>query len=384
MKDRKIPKLLDMIAELIALPSISSVTPEFDMGNHKVSSLLANWCESIGFTVEIMPIPKREGHSNVIATLGTGAGGLVLAGHTDTVPCDESLWQSSPFKMTLRDNKLYGLGTTDMKAFLALAIEAASRIDPTSLTKPLTILATADEESSMSGAKALVEQRRPQADFAIIGEPTNMRPVRMHKGVMMESIRVTGKSGHSSNPALGNSALEGMYLAMGELLRFRDELQQKYNNPAFDVPVPTLNLGYIHGGDNPNRICGHCELTIDLRPLPGMKIDELRNLLHEKLNARLQATGLQLEFKALFDGIPAVETKASSPIVIATEKLTGYQAEAVAFGTEAPYFQSMGMDVVVLGPGDIAQAHQPDEFLYMDRLEPTVQQLQQLITKFCV
>lgn len=384
MKDRKIPKLLDMIAELIALPSISSVTPEFDMGNHKVSSLLANWCESIGFTIEIMPIPSREGHSNVIATLGTGAGGLVLAGHTDTVPCDESLWQSSPFKMALRDNKLYGLGTTDMKAFLALAIEAASRIDPASLTKPLTILATADEESSMSGAKTLVDQRRPQADFAIIGEPTNMRPVRMHKGVMMESIRVTGKSGHSSNPALGNSALEGMYLAMGELLRFRDELQQKYNNPAFDVPVPTLNLGHIHGGDNPNRICGHCELTIDLRPLPGMKIDELRNLLHEKLNARLQTTGLQLEFKALFDGIPAVETKASSPIVTATEKLTGYRAEAVAFGTEAPYFQSMGMDVVVLGPGDIAQAHQPDEFLYMDRLEPTVQQLQQLITKFCV
>ena len=236
----------------------------------------------------------------------------------------------------------------------------------------------------MSGAKTLVDKRRPQADFAVIGEPTNMRPVRMHKGIMMENIRITGRSGHSSNPAFGNSALEGMHTVISALLDFRRELQENYTHPAFDVPVPTLNLGHIHGGDNPNRICGACELSIDLRPLPGMDINELREWLHQRINTRLEASGLSVDFEPLFDGIPAVETSASSPLVLAAEKLTGYTAEAVAFGTEAPYLQAMGMDVIVLGPGDVACAHQPDEFLQLDRIEPTVKQLEALIHQFCM
>ncbi|MCG8383657.1 MAG: acetylornithine deacetylase [Gammaproteobacteria bacterium] len=384
MASRKIPPLFDMIAKLIALPSVSSVSAEFDMGNDAVSHLLAGWCESFGCATEIMPIQTRPGHSNMLATLGKGAGGLVIAGHTDTVPYNENLWQHDPFKATEADNRLYGLGTTDMKAFLALALEAASRVNPRQLKKPLFLLATAGEESNMSGAKTLVDKRRPHADFAVIGEPTNMRPVRMHKGIMMENIRITGRSGHSSNPAFGNSALEGMHTVISALLDFRRELQENYTHPAFDVPVPTLNLGHIHGGDNPNRICGACELSIDLRPLPGMDINELREWLHQRINTRLEASGLSVDFEPLFDGIPAVETSASSPLVLAAEKLTGYTAEAVAFGTEAPYLQAMGMDVIVLGPGDVACAHQPDEFLQLDRIEPTVKQLEALIHQFCM
>ena len=233
------------------------------------------------------------------------------------------------------------------------------------------------------GAKALVESKKPQARHAVIGEPTNLRPVRLHKGIMMESIRLTGHSGHSSDPALGNNALEGMHRVISELLDWRKQLQSQYNNSLFAVPVPTLNLGHIHGGDNPNRICAECELHIDLRPLPGMDLEELREMLKKRVSSALIDSGLKIDIQPLFDGTPAMETDANSAIVKATEALTGYNAEAVAFGTEGPYLNSMGMNTVVLGPGDIAQAHQPDEYLALERIEPTVLLLNKLIRKFC-
>jgi acetylornithine deacetylase len=112
----------------------------------------------------------------------------------------------------------------------------------------------------MCGAKSLTDLHRHLGRHAMIGEPTNMQPVRMHKGISMEAIRVDGRSGHSSDPSLGKNALEGMHLVLGEVIQWRSELQQRYQNPAFKVAFPTLNLGHIHGGDNPNRICGECEL----------------------------------------------------------------------------------------------------------------------------
>lgn len=378
------PKLLDMIAGLIAAPSVSSVSPQFDQGNRGVIDLLAGWLEDLGFRVEIQPLDIHPDKANLIATLGTGAGGLVLAGHTDTVPCDPELWNQDPFRLTERDQKLYGLGTSDMKAFLALAIEAARSFDAKQFREPITLLATADEESSMAGALALVEAGRPLGRHAIIGEPTGLRPVRTHKGIMMEAIRIRGHSGHSSDPALGNSALEGMYQVLGEILTWRTELQLRYRNPLFKVPVPTLNLGHIHGGDNPNRICGACELHIDLRPLPGMDLDELHNALEQRLTTRLAGSGLELRVEQLFAGTPAMETPAGAPIVQAAERLTGHSAEAVAFGTEGPYLNQLGMDTLILGPGDIEQAHQPDEYLRLDRINPTVDLLKRMIGEFCV
>lgn len=236
----------------------------------------------------------------------------------------------------------------------------------------------------MDGARALVRAGRPRARYALIGEPTGLRPIRMHKGVMMERIRLTGRAGHSSDPALGNSALEGMQRVMTELLAWRAELQAQYRHPAFHVPVPTLNLGYIHGGDNPNRICGECELHIDLRPLPGMELDELRAEMRRRLERLLAGSGLVLDLEPLFGGVPPFETDAASAIVRAAERLTGHAAAAVAFGTEAPYLQQLGMETVVLGPGDIAQAHQPDEYLALDRIQPTVELLTRLIEHFCI
>ena len=150
------------------------------------------------------------------------------------------------------------------------------------------------------------------------------------------------------------------------------------------MPTPTLNLGHIHGGDNPNRICGQCELTYDLRVLPGMDLRELREMLHQRLAQVVEPTGLELEFTLPFNGNQPMETDAASAIVRSAENLTGHQAEAVSFGTEAPFFASLGMDVVVLGPGNIDTAHQPDEFLELDRIDPTVTLLRQLVFQHCL
>jgi len=378
----KQPSLIHMIEQLIATPSVSCVNPDIDQSNLDVIDLLANWLEPLGFKVEILPV--ATGKANLIATLGSGDSGLLLAGHTDTVPYDEHRWDYDPFKLTENEQRLYGLGTSDMKAFIALSIQAAMSFDPATLSKPLTILATSDEETTMAGAKALLHQTKPKARYAIIGEPTNMHPIRMHKGILMESINITGLAGHSSNPALGHNALEAMHQVMQELLIWREELQQRYRNPLFDIPVPTLNLGHIHGGDNPNRICGQCELHIDIRPLPGMSREELRHELNQRLQQALPSQHFNLQTTSLFDGIEAMETAANSAIVKAAEKLCGETAGSVAFGTEAPYLNKMGIETLVMGPGGIAQAHQPNEYLEMKSINPTVSFLKNMITEFCV
>lgn len=380
----KIPKLLEMMAKLIETPSISSVSPQFDMGNREIIDLLANWLADCGYSVEIQPVKSPNDKANLIATRGAGSNGLVLAGHTDTVPYDEGRWQFDPFKLTQSEGKLYGLGTSDMKSFLALAIEAAHAFSATELKHPVTIVATADEESTMDGAKSLAERGRALGRYCVIGEPTNLIPVRQHKGILMEAIRLRGRSGHSSDPRYGNSALEGMFEVVGELLAYRGELQAQYQNPAFDVPTPTLNLGHIHGGDNPNRICADCELHLDIRPLPGMDIEQLRATLRQRVAGVAKQRNLQCRFKALFEGLPAMETPSDSRIVELAEELSERTSTAVAFATEGPYFNRLGMDTVILGPGDIAQAHQPDEYLLQDRIQPAVKLLRKLIRRVCV
>jgi acetylornithine deacetylase len=380
----KAPKLEELIQQLIALPSISCTNPALDQGNRNVINTLASWLEDMGFSTDIQPLNTDGSKANLIATIGNGSNGLVLAGHTDTVPFDENRWNSDPFRLTEANGRLYGLGTADMKSFFALIIEAIRELDLSSLQQPLIILATADEETSMSGARALNAGHLQGARFALIGEPTGLKPVRMHKGMMMEAIRLTGLSGHSSNPALGNSALEAMHRVITELLKWREEMQHANNNPLFEIPVPTMNLGHIHGGDNPNRICGHCELQIDIRPLPGMKLADLKNELQLRLQNTLAGTRFSYETLALLDGVPALETPAESALVKAVEKLTGAPAEAVAFSTEAPFYNKLGMDAVVLGPGSINQAHQPDEYLALEQIKPTVKLIQNLVKQFCV
>jgi len=205
----------------------------------------------------------------------------------------------------------------------------------------------------------------------------------MHKGIIMESVRVNGVAGHSSNPALGINAIEGLHQLIGDLLLWRQQLQQRHHDNRFEVSTPTLNLGLVHGGDNPNRICSHSELHFDLRLLPGMEIQSLRDELDQRLAELDRHSRCQFQRHSLIEGTEPMYTDPDSDIVKTLEKLTGHAAEAVAFCTEGPYLNALGMDTVIMGPGDIDQAHQANEYLRQDSIQPCVDLLQQLIAKFC-
>jgi acetylornithine deacetylase len=373
-----------MLAGLIQAPSVSSVNPEFDMSNRTAAERIAGWLDSAGFKVRLQEIPGHPGKVNVIGVLGRGPGGLVLAGHMDTVPYDQGRWDSDPFQLTERDGQYYGLGISDMKGFIAMAVEAGARHKADDLKQPLIVIATADEESSMCGGRALSEADLPKARYAIIGEPTAMKPVHMHKGILMEAVKVIGRSGHSSDPSLGRNALEGMHKAIAGLLEYRGELQHKYHDHHFKVPTPTLNLGHIKGGDNPNRICPECELHFDIRILPGMTVEAVRAEARARLTETLTGSGFGVEFRSLFKGTDPLQTPGTSALVQTAEELTGHKAEAVAFATEGPFLQKLGMQTVILGPGDIDVAHQPNERLPIANVEPTLQMLERFIQRFCV
>lgn len=377
-----LPALKAMFSTLIAESSVSCTQPALDQSNAGVIARLSDWFGALGFACETQEV--TPGKFNLIATLGSGPGGLVLAGHTDTVPYDAALWQVDPLRLREADDRWYGLGSCDMKGFFALILEAVRELDPRQLRQPLIVLATCDEESSMDGARVLAEAGRPLGRAAVIGEPTGLRPIRLHKGILMERIDILGQSGHSSDPSLGHSALDAMQAVMGELLDLRAQWQREYRNPLFLVPQPTLNLGCIHGGDNPNRICGQCALEFDLRPLPGMQPEALRQAIRGRLLPVAERFGVRIDYQPLFPAVPPFEQPAEAELVRLAERLTGHQAEAVAFATEAPYLQAITQEVLVLGPGDISCAHQPEEHLALARIAPTVTLLRQLIDYYCL
>jgi len=377
-------RIFDQLRQLVGTPSVSSTDPKWDQGNRAVIDLLAAWLADMGFEIEIQAVTPDGKKANLIATLGSGPGGLVLAGHTDTVPFDEGRWQSDPLALTERDNRLYGLGSADMKGFFPLAIAAASAFTADALKQPLILLATADEESSMNGARQLAAAGRPKARAAIIGEPTSLVPVRMHKGIMMQAVRVTGRAGHSSNPQLGNSALEGMHAVISDLMTYRGELAARYSNDFFHIAAPTLNFGCIHGGDSPNRICGKAELHFDLRLTPGGDNAAVRAELDQRMQMLALQRGLEIELRPLIEAIGPFEEAAHSELVLLAEKLTGHSAEAVAFATEAPFLQQLGMETIVMGPGSIDRAHQPNEYLELEQIQPCIALLQQCIRHYCL
>ena len=377
--------LVDQLNSIVSLPSVSSANASIDMSNKPVIDHLAEQFEFLGFECEIIPVPSNKTDKfNLIATLGAGPGGLVLAGHTDTVPLDEELWSIDPFKVTERNGKLFGLGVTDMKGFFPIIMEAVKPLLNRSFKEPLIVLATADEETSMQGARSIAQLGRPKARAAIIGEPTGLQPVKAHKGIMMDSIRLLGKSGHSSDPSLGNNALEAMHVVISDLMIYREELKQRYNSDLFSIPHPTLNLGVIHGGDNPNRICGRCELEFDIRLMPGMHIETLRAEIRNRITTLMDPLGIQFELAALFSGVPAFSTDENSALLKTAEKLTGHAGISVGFGTEGPFLQKLGMDTIIMGPGNIDQAHQPDEYMSINMIEPCIDVLQKMINHHCL
>lgn len=378
-----LPTFSEMLQELISSPSVSNLDPSLDCSNKSVLNHLANWLEDLNFEVDIHPVPELNEKYNLVAQKGSGSGGLLLGGHTDTVACDESLWTRDPFTSTEIKDRYYGLGSCDMKGFFPLALQAASEFSHRNLNAPLTLLATADEETTMAGARHLADAGNLTSNVAVIGEPTSMRPVYAHKGIFVLKIQTEGSSGHSSNPSLGVNALEGMHEVLGELIRFRNELQQDYQHSAFEVAFPTLNLGCLHAGDSANRICGRADLLVDIRLVPGMSTNVVLNELRNRLTALENLIGMPITVETGFPPIDPFETQKKSDLVRFVAKSSGNEPMTVAFGTEAPFLQNMGIQTVVFGPGSIDQAHQADEYLGKEQIEPTLQTLKELINRYC-
>lgn len=378
----KLPEFIELYPQLIAIPTISAIESELDHANRPLIDLLADWFGTLGFRVAIQEVANSRNKFNLIATLGEGAGGLLLAGHTDTVPWDEGRWTQDPFQLTERNNRLYGLGSADMKGFFAFILDALRDLDLRKLTKPLTILATADEETTMAGARHFVQHTQLKPDCAIIGEPTSLRPVRAHKGHLAKAIRIEGQSGHSSDPDRGVNAIELMHSAISQLSELKNTLKNRYQHTDFVIPYPTMNFGHIFGGDAPNRICACCELHLDIRPLPGLALTDLQHLLMASLAPVMGRWPGRLTVKDLHEPIPGYECPSQHSIIKLIENLIGNKTEVVNYCTEAPFIQQL-CPTLVLGPGSIEQAHQPDEYLSCDFIEPTQQLIQNLIQHFC-
>ncbi|ENM5736530.1 acetylornithine deacetylase [Vibrio mimicus] len=375
-----LPSFLEVYEGLISTSSISSTDARWDEGNEQVIAKLADWLSALGFAIQIEQVAPNK--QNLIAKLGSGEGGLLLAGHSDTVPFDEGRWNYNPHALTQANNRFYGLGTADMKGFFAFIYEAVKKVDWSKQTKPLYVLATCDEETTMLGARHFTENAPFKPDYCIIGEPTSLVPIRAHKGHVANAIRVTGKSGHSSNPALGVNAIEIMHEVLFALMQLRDRLIKEYRHPGFEIPTPTLNLGHIHGGDSPNRICGCCELHYDVRPLPGISLDGLDNLMRDALREVQQKWPGRIELIPLHDPIPGYECAHDHPFIHGISEICEQEAQTVNYCTEAPFLQQV-CPTLVLGPGSIDQAHQPDEFLAFEFIDPTVRVLSRAMQKYC-
>lgn len=384
----KLPSFITLYNELISIPTISSLSDSnLDHSNLPLLERLAFYFTELGFEIELKSVPNCQNKYNLLATYTNDEnkkmGGLLLSGHSDTVPFDEGSWSKNPFKLTEKDNRWYGLGSADMKGFFAFILETLKQIDLKTLTKPLYILATADEEITMNGAMYFATQRQIKPDCVIIGEPTSLIPIRAHKGFTGNSIQIIGRSGHSSNPDKGLNAIELMHQVITLLLKLKAELKEKYHNAGFAIPYPTMNLGTIHGGDAANRICACCELVLDIRPLPEMKVKHIHELLIQTLTPLIKKYPDAIHVKNTIQPTPGYECSEHDPILCIVESIAKNKAQTVSYSTEAPFLQHLA-PTIVLGPGSIAQAHQPDEFISMEQFKPTINTIQNLIKQFCL
>lgn len=374
---------IEAYQKIISIPTISAVDENLDMSNKSLVDWLSNLFESIGFRISIQKVPGTRDKYNMLAQIGSGEGGLLLAGHSDTVPFDQGRWHSDPFTMKQQDERLYGLGACDMKGFFAFILEALKTVPLNKLSKPIYVLATADEETSMAGARFFAQQELIKPDMAIIGEPTELKPIAKHKGHMAHSLNITGQAGHSSDPDKGVNAIEIMHGAIAQLMTLRDKLAKNYRDDSFSVPQATLNLGHIHGGDGENRICGHCQLNFDLRCIPELGDGEAIGMIDHALAPIITANPGRLDLQMMYPTSPAFACKNEHKIIELAQTLTGFDVQNANYATEAPFINQLGCDTLVLGPGSIDQAHQPDEFISLDYVEPTVTLLRNMIKHVC-
>lgn len=307
-------------------------------------------------------------------------GAVVLSGHTDVVPVDGQSWTSDPWTVTERDGRLYGRGTCDMKGYDALAIWALVRAHHQGLSRPLQIALSYDEEIGCTGAPPMIAAMQdmvPKGSAVIVGEPSRLKLITGHKGGTGYHVHVKGYEVHSSLLPQGVSAImEGARLIQWINDR-NDAIQAAPRKPIggmFDPPFTTLHVGMIQGGTAHNITAADCRFAVEMRVVPDDDLDAIAAdfvaeaaRLDAALKARRPEAGVTLE---RFFGVPALTPEADGPAEALVRSLTGDNATGVvSYGTEAGQFQEAGYSAVVCGPGDIAQAHQADEFIEVAQFE---------------
>jgi acetylornithine deacetylase len=356
----------------------------FDTTSRNSNIPCADWIQSYlkGFGIDCEVYANAEGDKhNLYAVIGPkDVPGYVLSAHTDVVPVDGQAWSTDPFKLTVKDGKAYGRGACDMKGFLACTLALVPEIMKRPLKTPIHLAYSYDEEVGCTGVRDMLvhfRDRQPKPIAAFIGEPSSMQVIIGHKGGQRVLCAVRGKAAHSSLAPHGVNAVEwGARL----VARIKDMAEAQELSGArdalYDVPHSTLHVGVFTGGTSPNIVPHRADISFECRNIsaddPMAYIGEIMRYAKEELEPRMKRNdpdaGFDFDLRPL---LPALETAPDHPAVTAAKRFAGRNDHAkVAYGTEASLFQDMaGYPSVVVGPGDIDQAHKPDEWIAVSELE---------------
>ncbi|HEV2603788.1 MAG TPA: acetylornithine deacetylase [Microvirga sp.] len=366
-------RTIDLLATLVA----------FDTTSRNSNLALIDWAEGylagFGFTSERIYDPTGR-KANLWAIIGPAdLPGFILSGHTDVVPVDGQSWTSDPFTLREEGGRLYGRGACDMKGFLACCLSAAERMRDASLSRPIHLALSYDEEVGCVGARGIVERLRakpvrPEACF--VGEPSGMGVVIGHKSKRSVRVTVRGLTCHSSLAPQGVNAVEYGAKLVAEIGRIGERLAASSPQDAlYDVPVSTAHVGVLQGGTALNIVPDTCSILFEFRTVAGVDPDALvaeveryaREVLEPRMRAVDPATGIDFD---VYAGFPGLDTAPDAEVVTFAKALAGRNDHAkVAYGTEAGLFQHIAeVPTVVIGPGSIDQAHKADEWIETEQL----------------
>lgn len=364
---------------LAMLERLVAFNTESHRSNLELIAFVEAWLTQLG--VASVRIPDATGEKAALfASIGPAQdGGVLLSGHTDVVPVAGQAWTSDPWRLRVADGRAYGRGAVDMKGFVAIVLALVPEMLAARLATPIHILLSYDEEVSCLGVVDAVGRMGvdlPRPGVAIVGEPTGMNVVTAHKSVVSLTTRITGKEGHSSQPAHGANAV----MAAAELIHWLARRQEQFaaaGDPTglFDPPCSTLQVGAIHGGTARNIIARDCSFLWEFRGLPGHShrdvMDELAAFAETDVLPQMRRGAPEASIDTICDvAVPHLAPKAGSAAEQLALRLAGRNhTTTVSFATEAGHFQNGGVATVVCGPGSIDQAHQADEFITLAELE---------------
>jgi len=365
------PEALSAEAMLARLTGFASVVGR---PNGEIVEFVRGWLAAHGATVTVIPGPEGD-RANVFATIGDpSVPGYVLSGHLDVVPAGEPEWRADPFAMRSEGDRLIARGACDMKGFVAAALSAVPRLAAAGLKAPVHVALSYDEEAGCRGVPhmlaALPGLCAPPLG-AIIGEPSGMVPVLAHKGKAALRLAAAGRSGHSSRPDLGLNAIHALVPVLSAAVAQARALEDGPFDARFAPPCSTLQIGTVEGGQAVNIIPDRAEARIEARAIAGVDPEAL-------LAPVAAAAGPHVTVDWLAS-YPALALDAGHPLARLVESLTGNAAlGAVSYGTEAGLFQQAGVPSVICGPGDIARAHRPEEYLTRGELADCVRMIERL------